>query len=45
VRFGRLGSGGQTRERTFPDPELAGRELELLIAEKLRKGYQPAVDA
>lgn len=40
VNFGRVGSQGQTLIKTLDSPERALREVEKLIAEKLRKGYQ-----
>ncbi len=40
TRFGRLGSKGQTRRKELASEEQARRELEKLVAEKLRKGYQ-----
>jgi uncharacterized protein YwqG/predicted DNA-binding WGR domain protein len=40
VRFGRFGSKGQEKSTTFPWPELAQKEQDKLIAEKLRKGYK-----
>jgi predicted DNA-binding WGR domain protein len=39
VRFGRIGTAGQTQTRTFADEVWAGREAEVAIAEKLKKGY------
>ena len=39
VNFGRIGSGGQTRLKTFDDEAGARKEYEKLIAEKTRKGY------
>jgi len=40
IRWGRLGTGGQSQTKTFDTPERAAREREKLAAEKLRKGYQ-----
>ena len=40
VRFGRVGSKGQEKSTTFPRSELAQKEHDKLIAEKLRKGYK-----
>ncbi|KPY28554.1 Uncharacterized protein ALO54_02428 [Pseudomonas syringae pv. philadelphi] len=40
VNFGRIGTQGQTMTKTMDSPEQAAREVEKLIAEKLRKGYQ-----
>ncbi len=42
VRFGRLGTEGQTQTKAFPDETSATREAENLIAEKVKKGYVPA---
>ena len=39
VRFGRIGSSGQTMTKSFPTPEACGRDTERMIQEKLRKGY------
>ena len=40
VRYGRIGTQGQTQTKTFGTVERAGREVEKLTAEKLRKGYR-----
>ena len=42
VRYGRIGTHGQTQTKTFDTVERAGREVEKLTAEKLRKGYRDA---
>jgi predicted DNA-binding WGR domain protein len=39
VRFGRLGTAGQSQTKSFADEAKAKREAETLIAEKLKKGY------
>ena len=39
VRFGRIGTAGQSQTKTFADEVKAKHEAEKLIAEKLRKGY------
>ena len=39
IRFGRVGSRGQTRLKTFGDEASAANEAVKLAAEKLRKGY------
>lgn len=39
VSFGRIGTRGQTQVKQFPDEQRAKREVERLIAEKVRKGY------
>ena len=41
VRFGRTGTDGQTRTKTFVSPEAAAHDAEQLILEKTRKGYRP----
>ena len=40
VRFGRIGTEGQVRSKTFPDAAAAKRDADGLIREKLGKGYQ-----
>jgi hypothetical protein len=42
VRFGRRGTTGQTRTKTFPDATAADRDARRLLAEKEAKGYQQA---
>ena len=39
VSYGRIGSNGQTNLKEFDTPERARREMDKLVAEKLRKGY------
>jgi predicted DNA-binding WGR domain protein len=39
VRFGRIGTAGQSQTKTFADDAKARREADGLIAEKLKKGY------
>lgn len=39
VCYGRIGTSGQTLLKQFESPERAQREMEKLVAEKLRKGY------
>jgi len=39
VRFGRIGSDGQRRVKSFADEHAARRDAQDLIAEKTRKGY------
>lgn len=39
VVYGRLGTAGQRKDKAFPSPEAAAKELEKKIAEKLREGY------
>ncbi|MGF3023128.1 DUF4132 domain-containing protein [Methylobacterium aquaticum] len=42
VRFGRLGTQGQSKARSFSDPAAARAELDRLVREKTGKGYTPA---
>ena len=42
VRFGRLGTQGQSKAKTFSDPAAAQAELAKLVREKTGKGYSPA---
>ena len=39
VRFGRIGTAGQSQTKTFADEAKAKREAENLIVEKVKKGY------
>ncbi len=39
VRYGRIGTNGQTQIKSFPDEARAAREVQKLIAEKVKKGY------
>jgi predicted DNA-binding WGR domain protein len=39
VRFGKIDSQGQTQEKSFESKEIATKEAEKLIKEKLKKGY------
>ncbi|HWX20733.1 MAG TPA: AAA domain-containing protein [Candidatus Binatia bacterium] len=39
VRFGRIGTAGQSQTKTFADQTKAKSEAEHLVSEKLRKGY------
>lgn len=39
VVFGRIGTPGQRKEKTFPSDALAQQEMDKKIAEKLREGY------
>lgn len=45
VRFGKLGTAGQTKEKSFRDAASAQKELEKLVREKLGKGYVDAAPA
>lgn len=40
IRFGRIGTKGQINIKSFDTPEIATREREKLVKEKLNKGYQ-----
>ncbi len=40
VRFGRIGSSGQSQTKDFASEELADRHAARLIEEKLAKGYR-----
>lgn len=39
VRYGRVGSAGQSKTKSFPNATAANRQAEKLIAEKTREGY------
>jgi len=39
VRFGRIGTAGQSQTKTFADEARAAREAENLVSEKVKKGY------
>jgi predicted DNA-binding WGR domain protein len=39
VRFGRIGTSGQEQTKAFSDDSAAAREINRLIAEKVKKGY------
>jgi predicted DNA-binding WGR domain protein len=39
VRYGRIGSAGQTQTKAYPTPERVRHEADKLVAEKLKKGY------
>ena len=40
VHFGRLGTNGQTKTKTFGDEAAAEKEVAKLIEEKTEKGYK-----
>ncbi|NKB16439.1 MAG: WGR domain-containing protein [Sphingomonadales bacterium] len=42
VRFGRIGSKGQSQTKSFATAEAAQKEQQKLIAEKTKKGYRAA---
>jgi predicted DNA-binding WGR domain protein len=39
IRWGKIGTDGQTQEKSFASPEKATAELNKLVAEKTKKGY------
>lgn len=39
VNYGKTGTAGQTQTKTFATPEVAQKEHDKLVAEKLKKGY------
>ncbi|KQO56740.1 molybdate metabolism regulator [Methylobacterium sp. Leaf87] len=41
VRFGRIGTKGQSKVKRFPEADGARQERDRLILEKTRKGYRP----
>jgi outer membrane protein assembly factor BamB len=43
ARYGRIGDAGQTQSKTYPSAEKAKADAEKKINEKLRKGYEKAV--
>ncbi len=43
VRFGRIGTKGQTQVKTLADPDAADRHAEKQINSKVSKGYLEAV--
>ena len=43
VRYGRLGTSGQTQTKNLDDPAAALRHAEKLIGEKVRKGHVETV--
>jgi predicted DNA-binding WGR domain protein len=43
IRYGRIGDAGQTQNKTFPSPDKAQAEAQKKVNEKLKKGYEPAV--
>ena len=42
VRFGRIGTSGQTQTKSFADESAAVKHAEKLVAEKTAKGYVEA---
>jgi predicted DNA-binding WGR domain protein len=43
VRFGRIGTEGQTQVKTLTDADAATKQAEKLIASKTAKGYRETV--
>ena len=43
VRFGRIGTQGQTQTKTLPDATAATQHAEKLVASKTAKGYRETV--
>ena len=43
VRFGRIGTAGQTQTKTLPDAGAAAKHVEKLVASKTAKGYLETV--
>jgi DNA ligase-1 len=39
VRFGRIGTKGQTQTKSFGDADAAAKHVEKLVSEKTKKGY------
>jgi len=39
VKFGKIGTSGQTQNKEFESEEMCLKEAEKLVAEKLKKGY------
>jgi predicted DNA-binding WGR domain protein len=40
IRFGRIGTAGQSQVKTLPDAAAAVKHAERLVRSKLAKGYQ-----
>jgi predicted DNA-binding WGR domain protein len=43
VRFGRIGTEGQTQVKTFADAAAANKHAERLVGQKVGKGYREPV--
>ncbi len=41
ITFGKIGTAGQTQEKSFPSEEAAAKEAEKQATAKIKKGYQP----
>ena len=39
IRYGRIGTAGQSLTKSFPEPATARKHVEKLIGEKTAKGY------
>ncbi|MBD1937639.1 WGR domain-containing protein [Microcoleus sp. FACHB-68] len=44
IRYGRIGDAGQTQTKTYPSVEKAKADATKKINEKLKKGYEPAIE-
>ena len=44
VNYGKIGANGQTQVKDFASPDAAQRELDKLVKEKRKKGYEDAAD-
>jgi predicted DNA-binding WGR domain protein len=42
TRWGRIGSAGQSKTKSFPDATAAANPMPRLIKEKTNEGYRPA---
>lgn len=42
VNFGKVGTAGQTKTKKFADAAAAQKDADKLVAEKTKKGYEPA---
>jgi len=45
VRYGRLGTDGQTQTKDFPSPASAQKHADSLVSSKLKKGYVECLPA
>ena len=45
VRFGRIGTQGQTQVKTLPDDDAAAKHAKKLLASKTAKGYAESVSS
>ena len=44
VRYGKIGTAGQTQTKDFDSPEIAQKEADKLLKEKVKKGYKEKFD-